>query len=44
MKELQRQASAGIVICLVGNKIDLEEKRAVTPEVSVISFIREDIL
>lgn len=32
VKELQRQASAGIVICLVGNKIDLEEKRAVTPE------------
>ncbi|ESN98859.1 hypothetical protein HELRODRAFT_107032 [Helobdella robusta] len=29
IKELQRQASAGIVICLVGNKIDLADKKMV---------------
>jgi len=32
VKELQRQASPTIVIALVGNKIDLDQKRAVTTE------------
>jgi len=32
VKELQRQASPNIVIALVGNKLDLDQKRAVTTE------------
>jgi len=33
VKELQRQANPNIVIALVGNKLDLDSKRAVTAEV-----------
>lgn len=32
VKELQRQANPNIVIALVGNKLDLDTKRAVTEE------------
>eukprot|EP01094_Clydonella_sp_ATCC50884_P013457 TRINITY_DN2373_c2_g1_i3.p1 TRINITY_DN2373_c2_g1~~TRINITY_DN2373_c2_g1_i3.p1 ORF type:complete len:170 (+),score=48.09 TRINITY_DN2373_c2_g1_i3:377-886(+) len=32
VKELQRQGNPNIVIALAGNKLDLEEKRAVTSE------------
>jgi GTPase SAR1 family protein len=32
VKELQRQASPNIVIALVGNKLDLANKRAVSTE------------
>eukprot|EP01092_Planopodium_desertum_P011154 TRINITY_DN5098_c2_g1_i1.p2 TRINITY_DN5098_c2_g1~~TRINITY_DN5098_c2_g1_i1.p2 ORF type:complete len:201 (-),score=24.00 TRINITY_DN5098_c2_g1_i1:102-704(-) len=34
IKELQRQGSANIVIALAGNKVDLEEKRAVETSVA----------
>ncbi len=35
IKELNRQADPGIVIALVGNKVDLEDKRMVEFEVTV---------
>ena len=36
VKELQRQASPNIVIALVGNKLDMASKRAVTTDVRPI--------
>lgn len=35
VKELQLQGNPNIVICLAGNKVDLEEHRAVDKEVRV---------
>lgn len=41
VKELQRQASASIVIALAGNKADLASKRAVDFQVGEVFFYWE---
>ncbi|CAK7896057.1 vacuolar protein sorting-associated protein 21 [[Candida] anglica] len=40
IKELKKQAPEGIVICLVGNKLDLEEEREVTQD-EVAEYIEQ---
>lgn len=39
VKELQRRGDPDVVICLAGNKCDLEDKRAVTAEVSLVVLV-----
>lgn len=43
VKELQRQANPNIVIALVGNKLDLDSKRAVSEE-EAIAYAEENSL